>query len=407
MSWFQKTVSLKARRRGCHLITSEVLPHVQEAVARIEIGLCHLFLQHSSASISINENADPDVRKDMETVLNRLVPEGDSYVHDAEGPDDMPAHVKSSLFGVSVTVPITNGRLNFGTWQKALSFPRKVRAHVPKHVESTDQESVAVSRHDSHHDGASCTPPRTCTASPASSASTQEYQRDLEPEADANPIRLLPDAERSQFQGRADRLRDQLSTGPPNLERARRAVQNLLQEATQALPRPGQIIESLRMGGVYEHVGVVIAYPGQPFELAVIQVDPSEADGTALLEGDPNGVHLIPLQHFARQQYRFQGVAPSPGTEQYRQFEDRVLTARQCPGFNYGFVTANCQHFASWVVTGRSESHGVIQGLQAIIIGVTVTAVGWRNRGSWVAFLGIVLAVTVIIWFIERAVYLL
>jgi secondary thiamine-phosphate synthase enzyme len=86
-------------------------------IGNIRIGLLHVFIQHTSASLTINENADPDVRVDMETALNRLVPEDQPFVHTVEGPDDMPAHVKSSMFGASVSVPIENGRLAFGAWQ--------------------------------------------------------------------------------------------------------------------------------------------------------------------------------------------------------------------------------------------------------------------------------------------------
>lgn len=116
MSWFQKTVRLAPRARGCHLITDDINAAVPE-LASIRVGLCHLFIQHTSASLSINENADPDVRKDMETVLNRLVPEKAEYRHTDEGSDDMPAHAKASLMGASVTLPITDGRLALGTWQ--------------------------------------------------------------------------------------------------------------------------------------------------------------------------------------------------------------------------------------------------------------------------------------------------
>eukprot|EP01138_Halocafeteria_seosinensis_P010265 gb/GECG01010483.1/.p1 GENE.gb/GECG01010483.1/~~gb/GECG01010483.1/.p1 ORF type:complete len:185 (+),score=12.11 gb/GECG01010483.1/:1-555(+) len=114
--WAQRVISLGRKGRGCHLVTSEVERQVPE-LKNYEVGLCHLFLQHTSASISVNENADPDVRKDMEDSLNRIVPENQRYRHDAEGPDDMPAHVKSSLFGASLTIPISHGSLMLGTWQ--------------------------------------------------------------------------------------------------------------------------------------------------------------------------------------------------------------------------------------------------------------------------------------------------
>jgi secondary thiamine-phosphate synthase enzyme len=98
------------------LITEEIISEFSE-IQNVEVGLLHLFLQHTSASLSINENADPDVRTDMETVFNRLVPENQPLVHTMEGPDDMPAHVKNSLIGCSLTIPVTSGRLSLGTWQ--------------------------------------------------------------------------------------------------------------------------------------------------------------------------------------------------------------------------------------------------------------------------------------------------
>lgn len=116
MAWFQQQLTLPAVRRGCHLITSHVIAALPE-LSRIEIGLLHVFIQHTSASLTINENADPDVRTDFETALNHLAPEDLPYVHTLEGPDDMPAHIKSSLMGASVTVPVQSGRLVLGTWQ--------------------------------------------------------------------------------------------------------------------------------------------------------------------------------------------------------------------------------------------------------------------------------------------------
>jgi secondary thiamine-phosphate synthase enzyme len=116
-TWAQRSITLGAKKRGCHLVHDEIARQVAADLAQFEVGLCHVFLQHTSASLTINENADPTVRADMEAVLNRLVPEGPDYKHDDEGPDDMPGHVKASLFGCSVTVPITGGRLALGTWQ--------------------------------------------------------------------------------------------------------------------------------------------------------------------------------------------------------------------------------------------------------------------------------------------------
>jgi len=115
--WIQKTISLKPQRRGFHIITNEVVSQLPE-LKELSIGTAHFFLQHSSASLSINENYDPDVRLDMESHINKIVPENAPYfLHTLEGADDMPAHIKSSLFGVSLTIPITNGNLNLGTWQ--------------------------------------------------------------------------------------------------------------------------------------------------------------------------------------------------------------------------------------------------------------------------------------------------
>ena len=116
MHWSQKTIQLSSMARGCHLITERIVREL-DILPSISIGLLHVFIQHTSASVSINENADPDVRQDMEVALNHLVPENLAYVHTIEGPDDMPAHVKASLVGSSLTIPISNGNLAFGTWQ--------------------------------------------------------------------------------------------------------------------------------------------------------------------------------------------------------------------------------------------------------------------------------------------------
>lgn len=115
--WYQKTILLKPRNRGVFLITREVLEQLPE-IRRFKVGLASLFIQHTSASLTINENADPDVRRDLETYLNHAVPDGARYfTHTLEGDDDMPAHIKASLLGNSVTIPIGNGHLLLGTWQ--------------------------------------------------------------------------------------------------------------------------------------------------------------------------------------------------------------------------------------------------------------------------------------------------
>lgn len=117
MGWYQKEIVLAAKRRGFHLITREIETALPE-LADYQVGLAHVFLKHTSASLAINENADPTVRGDMERHFNQMVPEDAAYfVHTYEGPDDMPAHIKAVLLGSSVTVPISNGRFNLGAWQ--------------------------------------------------------------------------------------------------------------------------------------------------------------------------------------------------------------------------------------------------------------------------------------------------
>lgn len=115
--WVQKVITLKARSRGFHLVTEDILTQLPE-LRDFKVGLAHLFIQHTSASLTINENADPTVRQDFESHINQMVPENALYYrHTLEGPDDMPAHLKSSLMGCSVTLPISNGRFNLGAWQ--------------------------------------------------------------------------------------------------------------------------------------------------------------------------------------------------------------------------------------------------------------------------------------------------
>jgi secondary thiamine-phosphate synthase enzyme len=116
MPWFQKSITLPAQRRGFHLITQHVLRGLPE-LAQIRTGLLHVFIQHTSASLTINENVDADVRTDMEMAMNEIAPENLAYVHTIEGPDDMPAHVKASLMGSSVSIPVTDGKLALGVWQ--------------------------------------------------------------------------------------------------------------------------------------------------------------------------------------------------------------------------------------------------------------------------------------------------
>lgn len=127
MLWVQRQIALSPRKRGFHLITDEILAALPE-LRTIQVGLLHLFLQHTSASLIINENADVDVRRDLETALNQLAPEDFPYVHTIEGPDDMPAHVKSALLGCEVTIPVSAGRLQLGTWQGVYLCEHRNRA---------------------------------------------------------------------------------------------------------------------------------------------------------------------------------------------------------------------------------------------------------------------------------------
>jgi secondary thiamine-phosphate synthase enzyme len=114
--WLQRSIELPPHARGFHLITREVINALPE-LRHVHVGLLHVFIQHTSASLTINENADPDVPRDLESSFNAIAPEDFPYRHTCEGPDDMPAHVKAALLGSSVSIPIQNGRLCLGTWQ--------------------------------------------------------------------------------------------------------------------------------------------------------------------------------------------------------------------------------------------------------------------------------------------------
>jgi len=117
VSWFQKTITMQAKQRGFHLVTHEIVMQVPE-IQDYQVGMAHIFIQHTSASLSLNENADPTVRQDFESHFNVMVPENQPYyIHTYEGPDDMPAHIKAALLGPSVTIPISDGQLALGTWQ--------------------------------------------------------------------------------------------------------------------------------------------------------------------------------------------------------------------------------------------------------------------------------------------------
>ncbi|MBQ7156798.1 MAG: YjbQ family protein [Bacteroidaceae bacterium] len=133
---YQTEFTLTSRSRGCHLITIEILKHLPQPLP--QVAMLNLFVKHTSCALSINENADPDVRSDMEKILNHMVRENEPYYdHVLEGLDDMPAHAKCSLFGVSINIPITSGRLNLGIWQgiylcefRDYGGPRKIMATV-------------------------------------------------------------------------------------------------------------------------------------------------------------------------------------------------------------------------------------------------------------------------------------
>jgi secondary thiamine-phosphate synthase enzyme len=115
--WFQKEINLKARSRGFHIITHEIENEIPE-LKKMKIGLANIFIKHTSASLTLNENVSPDVLGDMEAHFNKMIPENMPYYqHVYEGADDMPAHIKSSLLGPALTIPIIDGQLNLGTWQ--------------------------------------------------------------------------------------------------------------------------------------------------------------------------------------------------------------------------------------------------------------------------------------------------
>jgi secondary thiamine-phosphate synthase enzyme len=117
MTFIQKEFFLSLKKRGFHLITNEILNNIPE-IKNIKTGIANIFIQHTSASLTINENADPTVREDMETHFNKMVPEeGDYYHHISEGLDDMTSHIKCSILGSSITIPVKDGKLNLGTWQ--------------------------------------------------------------------------------------------------------------------------------------------------------------------------------------------------------------------------------------------------------------------------------------------------
>ncbi|XP_015795805.1 uncharacterized protein LOC107372152 isoform X1 [Tetranychus urticae] len=115
-AWLQRKIHLRPALRGCHLITDEVLKQLPE-LSKFYVGMCHIHVLHTSASLALNENWDPDVREDMEMFLSRLVPESTPFRHSCEGPDDMPAHIKACFLGASLTIPVSDGKLTLGPWQ--------------------------------------------------------------------------------------------------------------------------------------------------------------------------------------------------------------------------------------------------------------------------------------------------
>ena len=134
MSWYQKEISLKPRGRGFHLVTDEILSQLPE-IKKIQTGIAYFHIKHTSTSITLNENYDPDVRSDMEKYFNRTVKENEPwYEHNSEGADDMPVHIKSTIIGTNLVIPITDGQLNLGTWQGIYLCEHRNRAGSRKIV---------------------------------------------------------------------------------------------------------------------------------------------------------------------------------------------------------------------------------------------------------------------------------
>lgn len=139
MSWQQVKFSLAPRKKGLYLVTDEIMKQLPP-LKDYKVGLVNLFLQHTLAALLLNENCDPTVRKDMTALMDRVAPEGDFYIHDDEGPDDMPGHVKSLLVGVSLTIPIENGRLALGTWQGIYLMEFRTYQHTRRVVATIQGE---------------------------------------------------------------------------------------------------------------------------------------------------------------------------------------------------------------------------------------------------------------------------
>ena len=140
--WHQVEIQLPPFPRGFHIITAQIEDAVK-AFNELKVGTLHIFIKHTSASIAINEGADPSVRVDFETHFNKLVPENSSdFIHNAEGPDDMPAHIKSALLGSSILIPIKNGRMNLGTWQDIYLCEHRNRASERNLVLTVNGEKI-------------------------------------------------------------------------------------------------------------------------------------------------------------------------------------------------------------------------------------------------------------------------
>ena len=141
--WIQREIQLPPVARGFHIVTRYVLEQLPE-LRDVEIGLLHVFIKHTSASISINENADPDVPIDLESAFNSIAPEDFPYQHTCEGPDDMPAHVKASMIGNSLSIPVSNGRLAVGTWQGIYLCEHRNRGGGRKLVLTLQGQAVSM-----------------------------------------------------------------------------------------------------------------------------------------------------------------------------------------------------------------------------------------------------------------------
>jgi secondary thiamine-phosphate synthase enzyme len=140
--WFQKEISISPKPRGFHLITNDIINNIN-VISTVKNGILNLFIKHTSASLTINENTDPTVRADFESHFNHIVPEQRGYYsHTMEGPDDMPAHLKSSILGASINIPITNGNLNLGVWQGIYLCEHRNRGGSRKIIATINGDSI-------------------------------------------------------------------------------------------------------------------------------------------------------------------------------------------------------------------------------------------------------------------------